>query len=272
MSSSDAPEEEFYDASFYQTLHTSPLIIEGINVNYSLAISKPRDLIRFAKPYTWNRPINEEHVKQITNDLKEMSTPFLIGTFKVILNSKTGEFMIYDGQHRLKAYKNVLEEDPEHDCDIPTTLEIYSFLCEDGIEKSPVALKLFDLANKTHTFDKIVDKINPYIQDITNAFATDSFFKSNITESNYRPKIAKFWVYQKLLENFNPKIKPSISEIINLFKRKNNQISLKPIKELTGSVKSTPQYDKARKSNFFLNLTNYPFEKSVKEIVIELNK
>ena len=272
MSSSETLDDEFYESSFYETLHTSPLIIGDKPVSYSIAIAKSRDLIRYVKPYTWNRVINEEHVTQITKDLKEMKTKFLVGTIKVILDSKTGEFMVYDGQHRLKAFRNVMEEDTDHDCNFQSTLEIYSFPCEGSIEKSPIAKILFELANKTFSFNKKKDKIDNYIQDITNAFATEPFFKSNIAESNYRPKIAKFWIYQKLVENFNPTNKPSVSEVISLFKSKNNQISLKPIKEILGSVKSNPQYDKARKSNFFLNLTSYPFEKCVKEIVLELNK
>ena len=65
---SDSDNEEFYEPYFYQTLHTSLLTIEGISVNYSIALSNPRDLIRFAKPYTWNRPINSDHVNEITKD------------------------------------------------------------------------------------------------------------------------------------------------------------------------------------------------------------
>ena len=269
---SDSDNEEYYDPPFYQTLHTSPLEIEGIPVNYSIALSNPRDLIRFAKPYTWNRPINSDHVNEITKDLKKMQTPFLLGTFKIIHNPKTGELMIYDGQHRFQGIKNVLTEDPEHNCKTPITLEIYSIHCEDGIEKCPVAKKLFELANKTYNFDKQVDRINSYIEEITNAFVSDPLFKSNIADSDYRPKISKSHVYQNLLQRFKPTVKPSVVEVIGLFKRKNNEISLKQITEILKSNKSNHQYDKARKSNFFLNLTSYPFDKIVQEIVDELNK
>ena len=244
------------------------LTIEGISVNYSIALSNPRDLIRFAKPYTWNRPINNDHVNSITKDLKKMQTPFLLGTVKAILNPVTNEVMIFDGQHRFQGFKNLLNADPEHTCNTPITLEIYSFDCKDGIEKSPVAKTLFELANKTHNFDKNVDQINSYIKEITDAFVSDSLFKSNIADSDYRPKISKSHVYQKLLQKF----KPSVVEVIGLFKRKNNEISLKPITEILKSNKSNPQYDKARKSNFFLNLTTYPFDRIVQEIVDELNK
>ena len=59
MSSSETLDDEFYESSFYETLHTSPLIIGEKPVSYSIAIAKSRDLIRYAKPYTWNIVINE---------------------------------------------------------------------------------------------------------------------------------------------------------------------------------------------------------------------
>ena len=265
--------DEYYEPSFYQTLHTSQLTIEEISVNYIIALSDPRDLIRFAKPYTWNRPINNEHVAQITKDLQKMEKPFLLGTFKVILNLVTGEFMIYDGQHRFQAYKNMLSDDSDHTCaKLLSTLEIYAFECKDGIEKCPVAKTLFLLANKTYNFDKKTDGINSYITDITDAFVSDPFFKSNIADSDYRPKISKAHVYQRLLQLFKPTVKPSDIDVIRIFKRKNNEISLMPITEILKTNKSNTQYDKARKSNFFLNLTTYPFEKIIQEIVDGLNK
>lgn len=282
MSSSDAPEEEFYEASFYSTLHTSSLIINDKNIKYDLAISNPRDLIRFAENFPWNRPINNEHVKGIIKDLKEMaSKPFILGTFKILFDSKKNRYMIFDGQHRFEAFKSIMEEDIEHIWNIPTTLEIFTLPPENcNIENNPIAIKLFELANKTHAFDKINDNINTYIQDISNAFENEPLFKNAIGNSRCsKPKISKDTVYQILKKCFNPLIKPTVSEVIKILLKKNNIYSNSPIKDIIGVSKPTTQYNKAREIVFFLNLklkddqgdVIKPFERRIKEIVLELN-
>jgi hypothetical protein len=281
---SSVSDEEFHDSFPFEVKHTSHLIIKNYPVIYTFAITNPRDLIRFSEIYTWNRSINQEHVDQIIKDLKDMEHPFIVGTFKLIVNTKTGEKMkIYDGQHRFKAFEGLLEEDTEHNWDIPTPLEIYSFSSDDTIETSPIAKHLFELANKTHPFDKMNDSIDIYFEEITNGIANIPLFKNGIEmykDKCSKPRISKKDIFNILTKSFKPITKPSVEEVILLFKRKNNSVSLFPVEKIIGSLTPNDQYNKASKANFFLNIrilgkdstTVIPFENRVKEIVNELNK
>ena len=73
-----------------------------------------------------------------------MKTPHLIGTIKIIHNSRFQEYYIFDGQHRKEAiFKKLLENtfDNPNPGKMDITIEVYSIDC-DKIENSK---KLFEV-------------------------------------------------------------------------------------------------------------------------------
>jgi len=253
------------EGDFYTIHYTNTLFIKDRDVLYNLATSTVRNLIAHAQPYTWNRPVNDNHVKVIESELLNMVKPHLIGTIKIICDSN--KYYIYDGQHRINAIKNILKNDINMDWDMDTSLEIY-FIEDRDIENSPVAKYLFDCANKTFSFEKKRDSEDTFIKDFVNEIVKDPFFKDLIKdETCSRPRISKSDFYKEFRKHYLPKNKVSISELIDQVKRKNNEMSLKPIEEIIGSNNNNDtRYKSAKRTRFFLNLKTYPPAQWISEI------
>ena len=270
-------EEVFYDigTSFYKVLYSSNLEINGFQVIHSTAMINCRDLLRYVDPFSFNRTVNDIHIKKIKEDLLAMKVPHLFGTFTIVHNITTNEYRLIDGQHRVKAFSQILLDDIENKWELPCNSVIYSFDDHVNIEKSSIARHLFKIANKTFSFDIDNHSINDYISEIIDILTEDPVFKSNIITSGNRPRIMKNELYKELVTHFKPIKQIPVKEVINYFKLKNNHISLMNVNKLFGTQKKVEkyqtQYDKAKKYNFFLNLEVYPPEKWIKELVLSIN-
>jgi len=260
--------ENFLDATFYFIHYQKPIELINKKGVYIFASCPIRDAIQHLAPYTWNRPINEVHVKTIELALREMKVPHLIGTIKVIhCNNK---FYVYDGQHRIAALSNVLKDDIDMIWNIEINMEIYQFTGEKNIQENEIAQYLFDCANKTIAFEKIRDAVDPFIKDFLIQLVKDPLFIDNIKDEKCsRPKISTSDLYKALKTYYKPKEYPSILDLIKIIKQKNNELCLMSKDELmagSGAVLTDANYTKAKKSKFFLNLATYPPSKWINEI------
>jgi hypothetical protein len=246
----------YIEGEFFNIHYTNNLYINGQDVLYNLATSTVRNLIAHAQPYAWNRPVNEDHVNIMESELKAMKKPHLIGTIKIL--NCLNKYFIYDGQHRFRAIKNILKDDLDMNWDMDISLEIY-FIEEPDIENSAVAKYLFESANKTYSFDKARDSEDNYLKEFVNEIVKDPFFKDLIKEEICnRPRISKGDFYKEFRKHYLPKTRITIPELIELVKRKNNELSLMPVEEITGKNEASTYYKSAKKIRFFLNLKTYP--------------
>ena len=267
-------------------IYESKLVINDETVDYFIGIVDAKELKTYSvRDYSWNRNLNENHVKQIYKDLNKMKTPHLIGTIKIIHNSRFQEYYIFDGQHRKEAIFKKLSENKFDDPDpwkMNVTIEVYTIDCE-KIEDSKTAEHLFYMANKVRAFDVKKDTIDKYIQNICNLFEEDLFFKpfinKGVNKSSF--KIFSKDLFNNLTSHFNPKKRLQISEVIRLIKEKNYEISLLEIDDLNPNYKFMNQknkeecrkkFIKAKQINFCLNLEWYPPSKWISEIVEKINE
>jgi hypothetical protein len=73
-----------------------------------------RDFVNNIKMWACQRELNISHVKNL--ELSILDRGYLLGTFKVIRN-KNGEIRLIDGQHRVTALQNIMDNDAKFDCD-----------------------------------------------------------------------------------------------------------------------------------------------------------
>jgi len=261
-------DEVYVDAPFYDTHYSNVIEILGKEGIYSFSTAPIRDAISVLQSYTWQRSTNPEHIKNIEQSLREMNKPLLIGTIKVIKCNSV--YYVYDGQHRLEALGNVLRDDINMIWNPVINMEIYHFPTETNIKKSEIALYLFKCANKTLSFDKINDSVNDFFKDFLEELVKDKMFVDNIMETDKkinRPKISISELYRELKQYYKPDLYPSIPELIDIFKQKNNHFSTMKEVELIKRGTTRENYLKAKTAKFFLNLASYPPSKWIPELI-----
>jgi hypothetical protein len=89
------------------------------NGKYKLYTSD-RDFITNIKMWACQRDLNEEHVLVLKESI--IFRGYMLGTFKVI-RDKHGEICCIDGQHRIEALKQIMQNNSKFNCDI--TIEVY---------------------------------------------------------------------------------------------------------------------------------------------------
>jgi len=270
--------EEFADSHFYHVLHEDEIVILNNTVKKIIGLATARDLIRNCKNYTFNRVCVVKHVETIKEDLLNMEHPHLIGTFKIICNS-TGEYYIFDGQHRYNAIFEILGDDLNMEWDINIYIEIY-FINHEDIETNPVTSELFKMANKTLSFDFANDTPDEYLQKLINTLCKDPLFCNNIVNKNKvnRPRISKYELVQEFKKTFKLTVNPPIEKVIDLIKTINNDLSINKEKAI-GKFKRTDvykkreeAYNKAVEKKFLLNLEYYSPVMWINDLLLKLNE
>jgi len=291
----DTP-DDFYDTETIKITDIpktsrSKLVINGETVDYFVSVIDAKELKTYSiRDFSWNRDLDKEHVQKIYDDLVKMESPHLLGTIKIIHNSRYEDCCVFDGQHRKEAiFKRLSEnkfDDPKK-WGITITIEVYSINCE-KIEDSQTADYLFRMANKVRVFDMKKEIIDTYIQDIVKAYESDPLLSRTINQgvNNVCNKIFIKDLFNSFQKYFKPSKKILIPEVIRLIKQKNHvmweELNVEDV--FKGYKKATPvtqgkfrsKFKKARDSYYFLNLYNDNMEtyhkKWITEIVEEINK
>lgn len=182
------------------------------NITYtSYFIKNGRDFIKLIRPWTFNNPLNDEHIEKIFQQLKK--EPFLTGVFTVLcLEDKS--LVLIDGHHRYHALMQLYQEG----FDDTIFLEVHCYQ-SDRIE-SDRTISLFSKLNNTKPFQPdlpiIIMTIN-IIKKLKDLFP--NVIKSGKTRANF-PNILEEEL-NDLLQNKLKKIKLPlenriIKKIINL--------------------------------------------------------
>lgn len=135
-------EEEFSD-SILQNLDLMSEVRFRLTNHTSYFIKNGKEFILSVKPWTFNNPLNGEHIRKIYEQLKEDS--YLTGVFSVVcLNDES--IVLIDGHHRHQALIELLQDGYEED--IPLEVHCYP---SDTIE-SEKTVSLFTKLNNTKPF------------------------------------------------------------------------------------------------------------------------
>lgn len=120
------------EAKFKNNYYTSYFIQDG------------KEFILSVKPWTFNNPLNSEHIDKIHRQLKK--NPFLTGVFSVVCLSDNSIVLI-DGHHRHQALIQLIQDGYEDE--IPIEVHCYQ---SDTI-KSKNTISLFTKLNNTKPFN-----------------------------------------------------------------------------------------------------------------------
>ena len=145
--------------------------------------------------WSGQRPLNRDHIMSLARQFNREE--HVIGTFKLVL-SENNEIRLIDGQHRYLALKEILNLEPDFNCDI--FIEIYK---TDRLESNNtyrlfqnannvLNVKYEDMANKNalSIIDKLTTRFKPMIKDI------------EIGKRCSRPYINKRLLFEKLKKTF----------------------------------------------------------------------
>jgi hypothetical protein len=181
-----------------------------------------------------------------------------------IICNLSGEYYIFDGQHRYNAIFEIITDDLNMEWDINVYIEIY-FIEHEDIESNVITMELFKMANKTLSFDVANDTPDEYLQKLIRSLCKDPLFSNNLVNKNkvYRPKISKYELAQEFKKTFKMDVYPPIEKVIELIKGINNELSINKEKAI-GKFKKTDvykkreeAYNKAVEKKFLLNLEYY---------------
>lgn len=179
----------------------------------------PKDTKKFienVKEWTYNNPVNKEHVQSIQKSL--MKRPHLTGVFSIV-KLDNGTYYFIDGHHRVKALKKIYKVKPKFKIDI--TVHCYY---SDTLD-SEKTIKLFNRLNNTKPFKPVTKHIDisiVIIKKLNEDFP--NMFRDAKTKSLY-PYVHKTTLnkhIQTKLKTIEGEI--STSNIIAKFHKYNNRI------------------------------------------------
>ena len=94
--------------------------------------------INFIKPYAYNSPLNQEHLKSLKKEFNNKSET--VSDFTIVFNKEEDDYYLYDGHHRAEVIKTV----PQNQC--PDYIMIKAYDIESFSD--PKAIKIFRELNK----------------------------------------------------------------------------------------------------------------------------
>jgi len=246
---SDLDNSDFYDSDLdnYSESETFYLINKIYDSPYfSVFNVDGRDFVNNIKMWACQRKLNKDHVLDLKQSIMERK--YLLGTFKIIRN-KLKEARCIDGQHRIKALQEIINNDSKFNCDI--LIEVYDV---ESFE-DPKATHLFiDVNNTLNVTGDIT--INYSIQNILKKLMNvwdDIIIDVSDGKRCNRPRINKKQLVEKmrhLVINYEEDI------IINTILDLNNNMGTwcrEILLSKCGKV-STSLYNKSKKSGCYLGL------------------
>jgi hypothetical protein len=194
-----------------------------------------------------------------------MLTPHLLGSIKVVRN-RNKEHRIIDGQHRLLAIRQILEEDETMTWNMDVIVEIYEV---DDIEHGN---EVFDLYMKANKNVNVVpeDSLDMDVINIVNGLCHDKILSAGIVDkqdgSVYRPRISKKELYEHFKDHFKPQEKMKVDHVIDKVKEINRKIGLMSHRSMFGERNSNRIRNQKRKADdlkFFLNMAESKYPPSI---------
>lgn len=260
ISSSDDEEEH----SINREVTYEPLIRKTVfrNTTFELYVCDARTLFRLVDNWSFNRCVRNHHVQSIYKDLKNMCHPHLLGSIKIVRNPEK-EHRIIDGQHRLLAIRQILEEDEAMTWNMDVVVEMYDV---DDIQYGNQVFDLYIKANKNMNMDP-EDSLDMEIITIVNALCQDKILSAGIVDkqdgSVYRPRISKKDLYEQFKNHYKPSEKMKTEHIVHKIKEINRKLGLMSHRNMFGErsvQRVSHQKKKADDLKFFLNMaeSKYP--------------
>lgn len=239
----------------------SPTFFNSILVDYYSV--KIREVIPYLSSWSFNRQVNESHKDTIKNDLILQQNPHLMGTIKIARDNERN-CRVIDGQHRLIALREFINDDIDMKYNFEILFEVYTLNIEDinnpTSEEFDELEKLFCIANKSLNFEA-KDNPDKFCREVTTSLSK-TYDSIKNSDRVYRPSISQKYLYE-CLKNYLPKkyYESKVDEIVNLIKKKNNELSLiLPANLFKNFEKSRKHYEKAKEKGFYLNLADSYYE------------
>lgn len=191
----------------YKKIWENPEFMDKINIEYH--VEKIREILPYLFTWTYNSPIRIEHKDIIKNDLKLQANYskkiHLMGSIKIVEDNKNN-YRIIDGQHRLYAMKEFIEDDVEMKYNFEIFFELYKLNIDDienlTNQEFDELEKLFSIANKSLNF-QAKDNPDKFCRDII--ISLKQIYKNCIKDSDKvnRPCISQKYLYDSL-KNYLP--------------------------------------------------------------------
>lgn len=215
------------------------------NELFKIYKTSSRDFVNNIKMWACQRDLNISHVKNL--ELSILERGYLLGTFKVIRN-KNGEIRLIDGQHRVTALQNIMDNDAKFDCD--SIIELYDVESFEDEE----ATKLFLDANNTLNITKKDTTLD--LQNVLRYFVKEyPAIIIDVKEGSRcnRPRINKRLFAGKLRELVINYDCEKIIKAISDYNKKLGRISKEILIRKCGKY-SDKMYDVAKENGCYLGL------------------
>jgi hypothetical protein len=222
-----------------------------------------RDVAPHLMTWCFNRKLDKEHKDNIKKDLLSQTHPHLMGTIQVV-RDKQKKCKVVNGQHRLKAIQEIIQDDLNMTFHMNVMFEVYDLPVQniDDIEENMEDIEMiFKTANKSLNFVP-EDDHDLFCRKIVTQMASDPLLKKGIVDRSIgnvnRPKILMKDLYEDLKTYLPSDLGTSIEDILIAIKKINVDLSMKTIKDMYGrvqpAIRKMRQHEKAKQMGFYLNL------------------
>jgi hypothetical protein len=237
-------EENSSDEEMEEEIYLRTLLFD--NDMFKIYQTSSRDFVNNIKMWSCQRDLNSLHVKNLEQSILDRG--YLLGTFKVI-RDKNGEIRLIDGQHRVNALQNIMDNDTKFDCD--SIIELYEV---DSFEDEEATKLFFDANNTLNITGK--DTTNFILQSILQHFVKeypDIIIDVKEGKRCNRPRINKRLFVRKLKELVLNYDQETIINTISEYNKKMGRMSKEVLIRKCGSY-SNRMYDIAKENGCYLGL------------------
>ena len=215
--------------------------------------------------WNYNRYLDQDHMNKIKISLLEQRTPILFGDIHLVMDNHY-RCLVINGQHRLKAISEILNDDPNYDILLDfmiIKLNKIDNIMEDNKTNFNLIEKIYNIINMSYKCSNIRDK-EIFALELAVSLANESELKKGIVKktkssTTRKPKISikelKDYIIKNLPDDYQH-IK--VSQFVKQVKLKNKEFSLMDRFDIyhrqNPAQNKINQYEKARVINFYLNL------------------
>lgn len=236
---------------------------EGVVASYHFV--SVRDVAPHLSSWCFNRKIDDSHKKAIKDALTSTENPHVMGAIQIVRDRKLN-VRIVNGQHRIRAIQEILEEDVDMKFQMQIMFEVYDVDVEDidDIGESHAIIEtIFKIANNALNVAPEQDH-EIFCKRLAVAMMSDATLNKGIVDKTNgevrKPRISAKMLFEYMKSFLRPEsIDAGVDEIVARIKKINAQISTTPFVKLFG--RHTPaqyklrQFEKAKELGFYLNLS-----------------
>ena len=244
FSNIEREEESEEETEYKEGMYLRKLLFE--NKLFKIYQTSSREFVNNIKMWACQRDLNTLHVKNLQQSILDRG--YLLGTFKVIRNKKC-EIRLIDGQHRVAALQNIMDNDAKFYCD--SIIELYEV---DSFENEESIKLFFDANNTLNITGK--DITNSTLQSVLQHFVNEYpqiFIDVKEGKRCNRPRINKRLFVTKLKQLILDYDQETIIKSITEYNLKMGRMSYEVLNRKCGSY-STKMYDLAKENGCFLGL------------------